>query len=156
MFVIDPQTSNPKSFKQGCGKHETIRNLKSKSLLDALVSVWEDSVCTTYHFLSDEEILKIKIYIPQVVAHHVDAHFLHGLLVLNTGWPQNVCVSKVRFRSCAPGSSAPRKPFWMSPAVCCRAVPWSFGNGWSVSLFSELHILHTCKPIPAKLEITNL
>ena len=83
MFVIGPQTSNPKSFKQGCGKHETIRNLKSKSLLDALVSVWEDSVCTTHHFLSDAEILKIKTYIPQVVAHHVDAHFLHGLLVLN-------------------------------------------------------------------------
>lgn len=83
MFVIGPQTSNPKSFKQVCGKHETIRNLKSKSLLDALVSVWEDSVCTTHHFLSDAEILKIKTYIPQVVAHHVDAHFLHELLVVN-------------------------------------------------------------------------
>ena len=51
--------------------------------MDALVSVWEDSVCTTYHFLSDAEILKIKTYIPQVVAHHVDAHFLHELLVVN-------------------------------------------------------------------------
>ena len=46
MFVIGPQTSNPKSFKQVCGKHETIRNLKSKSPLDALVSIWENSVCT--------------------------------------------------------------------------------------------------------------
>lgn len=69
MFVIGPQTSNPKSFKQGCGKHETIRNLKSKSLLDTLVSVWEDSVCTTHHFLSDAEILKIKTYIPLAAEH---------------------------------------------------------------------------------------
>lgn len=83
MFVIGPQTSNPKSFKQVCGKHETIRNLKSKSPLDALVSIWENSVCTAHYFLSDAEILKIKTYIPQVVAHHVDAHFLHELLVVN-------------------------------------------------------------------------
>ena len=68
MFVIGPQTSNPKSFKQGCGKHETIRNLKSKSLLDALVSVWEDSVRASHHFLSDEEILKIKTYVPQALS----------------------------------------------------------------------------------------
>ena len=76
MFVIGPQTSNPKSFKQGCGKHETIRNPKSKSLLDALVSVWEDSVCMTHHFLSDAEILKIKTYIPQVVQHRLAAERL--------------------------------------------------------------------------------
>ena len=57
--------------------------LKSKSPLDALVSIWENSVCTAHHFLSDAEILKIKTYIPQVVAHHVDAHFLHELLVVN-------------------------------------------------------------------------
>ena len=39
--------------------------------------------------------------------------FCTGCLCLtcNTGWPQSVCVSKVRFGSCAPGSSAPRKPF---------------------------------------------
>ena len=37
-------------------------------LLDALVSVWEDSVRATHHFLSDEEILKIKTYVPQAVA----------------------------------------------------------------------------------------
>ena len=91
MFVIGPQTSNPKSFKQGCGKHETIRNLKLKSLLDALVSV-----CTTHHFLSDAEILKIKIYIPQVVAHHVDAHFLHGLLVLNM--QHRLAAERLRFK----------------------------------------------------------
>lgn len=35
------------------------------SLLDALVSVWEDSVRATHRFLSDEEILKIKTYVPQ-------------------------------------------------------------------------------------------
>ena len=35
------------------------------------------------NFLSDAEILKIKAYIPQVVAHYVDAHFLHELLVVN-------------------------------------------------------------------------
>ena len=91
MFVIGPQTSNPKSFKQGCGKHETIRNLKLKSLLDALVSV-----CTTHHFLSDAEILKIKTYIPQVVAHHVDAHFLHGLLVLNV--QHRLAAERLRFK----------------------------------------------------------
>ena len=51
--------------------------------MDALVSIWENSVCTAHHFLSDAEILKIKTYIPQVVAHHVDAHFLHELLVVN-------------------------------------------------------------------------
>ena len=45
-------------------------------LLDALVSVWEDSVRATHHFLSDEEILKIKTYVPQAllgVAHLVVA-----------------------------------------------------------------------------------
>ena len=38
-------------------------------LLDAPVSVWEDSVRATHHFLSDEEILKIKTYVPQAAAH---------------------------------------------------------------------------------------
>ena len=33
-------------------------------LMDALVSVWENSVRATHHFLSDEEILKIKTYVP--------------------------------------------------------------------------------------------
>ena len=105
MSSIGPQTSNPKSFKQGCGKHETIRNLKSKSLLDALVSVWEDFVCATHHFLSDAESFKIKTYIPQIVAHHVDAHFLHGLLVLNV--QHRLAAERLRFkgkiRSCVPG-----------------------------------------------------
>ena len=94
MLVIGP--CNPKSFKQGCGKHETIRNLKSKSPLDALVSVWEDSICTTHHFLSDAEILKIKTYVPQAVAHHVDAHFLHGLLVLNV--QHRLAAERLRFK----------------------------------------------------------
>ena len=51
--------------------------------LPALLQVWEASVRATHHFLSDAEILKIRTYIPQVVAHHVDAHFLHELLVVN-------------------------------------------------------------------------
>lgn len=37
-------------------------------LFDALVSVWEDSVCATHLFLSDEEILKIKTYVPQALS----------------------------------------------------------------------------------------
>ena len=52
-------------------------------LLDALVSVWEDSVRATHHFLSDEEILKIKTYVPQAAAHHINAYFLRGLFVPN-------------------------------------------------------------------------
>lgn len=65
-------------------------------LLDALVSVWEDSVRATHHFLSDEEILKIKTYVPQAVAHHVDAHFLHGLLVLNV--QHRLAAERLRFK----------------------------------------------------------
>lgn len=37
-------------------------------LLDALVSVWEDSVRAIHHFLSCEEILKIKNYVPQALS----------------------------------------------------------------------------------------
>ena len=37
-------------------------------LLDTLVSVWEDSVRATHHFLSDAEILKIKTYVPQALS----------------------------------------------------------------------------------------
>ena len=37
-------------------------------LLDTLLSVWEDSVRATHHFLSDEEILKIKTYVPQALS----------------------------------------------------------------------------------------
>ena len=37
-------------------------------LLDALVSVWKDSVRAAHHFLSDEEILKIKTYVPQALS----------------------------------------------------------------------------------------
>ena len=46
--------------------------------------------------LSDAEILKIKTYIPQVVAHHVDAHFLHGLLVLNV--QHRLAAERLRFK----------------------------------------------------------
>ena len=64
--------------------------------MDVLVSIWENSVCTAHHFLSDAEILKIKTYIPQVVAHHVDAHFLHGLLVLNV--QHRLAAERLRFK----------------------------------------------------------
>ena len=66
--VISVRTNHQKSFKQGCGKHETIRTPNRTPLLDALVSVWEDSVRATHHFLSDEEILKIKTYVPQALS----------------------------------------------------------------------------------------
>ena len=46
--------------------------------------------------LSDAEILKIKTYIPQIVAHHVDAHFLHGLLVLNV--QHRLAAERLRFK----------------------------------------------------------
>ena len=46
--------------------------------------------------LSDAEILKIKTYIPQVVAHHVDAHFLHGMLVLNV--QHRLAAERLRFK----------------------------------------------------------
>lgn len=61
-----------------------------------MVSIWENSVCTAHYFLSDAEILKIKTYIPQVVAHHVDAHFLHGLLVLNV--QHRLAAERLRFK----------------------------------------------------------
>ena len=61
-----------------------------------LVSIWENSVCTAHHFLSDTEILKIKTYIPQVVAHHVDAHFLHELLVVNVQY--RLAAEHLRFK----------------------------------------------------------
>lgn len=36
--------------------------------MNALLSVWEDSVRATHHFLSDAEILKIKTYVPQALS----------------------------------------------------------------------------------------
>ncbi len=39
-----------------------------KQFLNALLSVWEDSVRATHHFLSDAEILKIKTYVPQALS----------------------------------------------------------------------------------------
>ncbi len=37
-------------------------------LLDVLLTVWENSVRATHHFLSDAEILKIKTYVPQALS----------------------------------------------------------------------------------------
>lgn len=36
--------------------------------VDALVEIWEDSVRATHHFLSDDEIMQIKKYVPQAIA----------------------------------------------------------------------------------------
>ena len=36
--------------------------------LETLVSVWEDSVLATHHFLSGAEVLKIKGYVPQALS----------------------------------------------------------------------------------------
>ena len=40
---------------------------RSQSVLDGLLEIWEGSVRATHLFLSDEEILKIKEYVPQVL-----------------------------------------------------------------------------------------
>ena len=40
---------------------------RSQSVLDGLLEIWEDSVRATHLFLSDEEILKIKEYVPQAL-----------------------------------------------------------------------------------------
>ena len=41
---------------------------RSKNLIKKLLNVWEDSVKATHHFLSDEEIKKIKEYVPQALS----------------------------------------------------------------------------------------
>ena len=41
---------------------------RSKNLIKKLLNVWEDSVKATHHFLSDEEIEKIKEYVPQALS----------------------------------------------------------------------------------------
>lgn len=41
---------------------------RTQSLLDQLVVVWEGSVRTTHLFLSNEEVLAIKEYVPQALA----------------------------------------------------------------------------------------
>lgn len=49
---------------------------RTDNLLERLVSVWEDSVRATHLFLSDEEIKKIKEYVPEAlrsVAHLITA-----------------------------------------------------------------------------------
>lgn len=40
---------------------------RRQSVLDGLLEIWEGSVRATHLFLSDEEILKIKEYVPQVL-----------------------------------------------------------------------------------------
>lgn len=40
---------------------------RSRSVLDGLLEIWEGSVRATHLFLSDEEILKIKEYVPQAL-----------------------------------------------------------------------------------------
>ena len=40
---------------------------RSQSVLDGLLEIWEGSVRATHLFLSDEEILKIKEYVPQAL-----------------------------------------------------------------------------------------
>lgn len=41
---------------------------RSPELLDELTAVWESSVRATHHFLSEEEILRIRAYVPQALA----------------------------------------------------------------------------------------
>lgn len=40
---------------------------RRQSVLDGLLEIWEGSVRATHLFLSDEEILKIKEYVPQAL-----------------------------------------------------------------------------------------
>lgn len=59
-----------------------LREVKDRTpLLPALVGVWEDSVRATHHFLSEEEILQIKQYVPEAlqgVAHLIVAENAAG------------------------------------------------------------------------------
>ena len=41
---------------------------QTELLVDQLLNVWEESVRATHHFLSDEEIRRIKGYVPQALA----------------------------------------------------------------------------------------
>lgn len=41
---------------------------RTELLVDQLLNVWEESVRATHHFLSDEEIRRIKGYVPQALA----------------------------------------------------------------------------------------
>ena len=40
---------------------------RSMQLTELLLNIWEDSVRATHHFLSDEEVNKIKKYVPQAL-----------------------------------------------------------------------------------------
>ena len=54
---------------------------RTPALLCQLLSVWEDSVRATHAFLSEDEILRIKTYVPQAlagVAHLIVAEDAHG------------------------------------------------------------------------------
>ncbi len=41
---------------------------RTKLLMEQLLNLWEESVRATHHFLSEEEIKKIKGYVPQALA----------------------------------------------------------------------------------------
>ena len=51
---------------------------RTAPLTAALLTVWEDSVRATHHFLTEEEILRIKEYVPQAM------HGVEHLLVAET------------------------------------------------------------------------
>ena len=40
---------------------------RTPELTGALLQVWEDSIRATHHFLSEDEILRIKTYVPQAI-----------------------------------------------------------------------------------------
>lgn len=46
---------------------EIVKEERDKILIQELLKVWESSVRATHHFLSDEEILEIKKYVPEAL-----------------------------------------------------------------------------------------
>lgn len=59
-------------------------NERSPEMLSQLLAIWEQSVCATHAFLSEEEILQIKPYVPQAltgVAHLFVAMQEDGTLI---------------------------------------------------------------------------
>ena len=43
-------------------------NARSQELLTCLCQVWESSVRATHHFLSEEDIRSLAVYVPQALA----------------------------------------------------------------------------------------
>lgn len=61
---------------------------RTPSLIDQLLSIWESSVRVTHHFLSEQEIQRIKEYVPQamgVVEHLIVAEDEQGVPVAFMG-----------------------------------------------------------------------